>query len=204
LDAGGRTIGFLASGVDQITPTGHIKLGEAIARRGALISAFAPGEPARRGNFVARNRLVAGISLGVLVTEGAIKSGTKITADYAREQGKPIFAVPGPITSLMSQGPSELLKHGAYLVTGAKDIIRQLFKSDGLENNYFRKFNTEIALPKDPIQIKIKSIMDKDDGIDADGLARQLKLPVGQVGQSLTMMEIAGWVKQLDGKWHRV
>jgi DNA processing protein len=130
LKAGGRTIGLLASGIDWITPREHEALGRKILNQGALLSAFAPGESARRGNFVARNRLVAGMSLGVLVTEGAIQSGTRITADYAVAQNKLVFAVPGPITSQMSQGPSLLLKHGAKLVTGVEDILVALNQID--------------------------------------------------------------------------
>ena len=116
IENGGLTIAVLGSGVDVIYPPENRKLWEEISENGAVVSEFPLGYPAVPGNFPARNRIISGLSLGVLVTEAAEDSGALITASCAAEQGREVFSVPGPITSPLSKGTAELIKKGAKLV----------------------------------------------------------------------------------------
>lgn len=122
----GRTIAVLGNGLDQVYPPENKLLAEEISRQGALVSEYPLGTRPLPGNFPLRNRIISGLSLGVLVTEGRSKSGTKITARYAAEQGREVFAVPGPITSGTSLAPAELIRMGAKLVKNGNDIIEEL------------------------------------------------------------------------------
>lgn len=126
LEAKGKTVAILGCGVDIIYPRQNEKLYQNIIKSGGLIiSEFPPGHTVLKGLFVARNRLISGLSKGVLVIEGAADSGALITARYAAQQGKEVFAPPGPLTSQMSQAPNLLLKQGAKLVTSVEDILEE-------------------------------------------------------------------------------
>jgi DNA processing protein len=126
LDAGGATVGVLGHGIDRVYPPENTQLFSRVRERGLLITELAPGEEPNAGNFPRRNRLIAALSLGVLVVEMGEKSGAQHTVTYALEQGKEVFAVPGPISSTRSTGTNQLLKDGARLVTGADDILEEL------------------------------------------------------------------------------
>jgi DNA processing protein len=126
LDAGGATIGVLGHGIDRVYPPENAKLFARVRESGLLITELAPGEEPNAGNFPRRNRLIAALSLGVLVVEMGEKSGAQHTVTYALEQGKEVFAVPGPISSTRSTGTNQLLKDGARLVTSADDILEEL------------------------------------------------------------------------------
>lgn len=126
LEAGGPTIGVLGHGIDITYPPESGRLFGKVREKGLLITEFAPGEQPNAGNFPRRNRLIAALSLGVLVVEMGLKSGAQHTVTYALEQGKEVFAVPGPITSERSEGTNQLLKDGARLVTRAADILEEL------------------------------------------------------------------------------
>lgn len=126
IGSGGRTIAVLAHGLDMIYPPEHSKLAQEIVQHGALVTELAVGRKIDKANFVLRNRIISGLSLGVVVIEGKSRSGTKITARLAAEQGREVFAVPGPVHSLMSQAPMELIQTGAKLVTKVEDILEEL------------------------------------------------------------------------------
>ena len=127
LAVGGMTVAVLGHGLDQIYPPENKYLaGEIVKRSGALISEFPPGYPILPENFVIRNRIVSGLSSCVLIIEGAEKSGTLTTATHAAEQGKTVFAVPGNITSPLSNAPLFLLKNGARIATEPEDILEEL------------------------------------------------------------------------------
>src|SRR5712691_875057 len=126
LRAGGRTIAVLGSGVDVIYPPENRRLALEVADRGAVVSQFPLRTPPLAGYFPARNRVIAGLSLGVVVVEAAEKSGSLITAGLAGELGREVMAVPGPLTSLMSRGAHRLIQDGAALVQGWEDVVAQL------------------------------------------------------------------------------
>jgi len=126
LDAGGRSIAVLGSGVDQIYPYQNRKLAERMIERGALVSEYPLGVPPDRRNFQQRNRIITGLSRGLIMMEAGIKSGAMISAGFAAEQGRDLMVVPGKITDLQSQGTNHLLKQGATLVTSAEDVLQEL------------------------------------------------------------------------------
>ncbi|KLU63284.1 hypothetical protein CEB3_c03240 [Peptococcaceae bacterium CEB3] len=133
LAADGVTWAFLGNGLDTIYPPENRKLAEAILERGALLSEFVPGTPPDGGHFPARNRLISGACRGVVVIEAAAKSGALITADFALEQGREVFALPGPIFSEMSKGTNHLLRQGARIVDEVDDIWAEIpvWRKDG-------------------------------------------------------------------------
>lgn len=126
LDAGGRTIAVLASGLDEASPQSNIPLLKRVVQNGCALSSFPMGVRALRGNFPQRNRIVSGLSLGVVVVEAPPGSGALITARFAAEQGREVFAVPGPAGFANSRGPHELIRDGAKLVESVEDIIVEL------------------------------------------------------------------------------
>lgn len=126
LDSGGKTIAVLGSGLDIVYPAENKKLAEEIAKNGAVVSEFPLGSAPLASNFVARNRIVSGLSLAVLVTEAAVHSGSLITAGFAAEQSREVFAVPGPINSETSDGVNKLIKEGVHPVTEVEDILEIL------------------------------------------------------------------------------
>lgn len=127
IDAGGKTIAVLGCGIDIIAPSVNTDLYWRIIRgHGAIVSEVPPGVRTDKQRFVTRNRIISGLSLGVVVTEGTRQSGSLITANYAAQQGREVFAVPGPVTSKYSGAASFLLKNGAKLVESADDIIEEL------------------------------------------------------------------------------
>src|SRR5207248_2169597 len=126
LQAGGRTLAVLAGGLSRIYPPEHKELARQVAGAGALLSEAAMGMEPMAGMFPARNRIISGLSRAVVIVEAAEKSGALITASHAAEQGRPVFAVPGPIDSPASGGTNELLREGAVLCRGAADVLEEL------------------------------------------------------------------------------
>ena len=126
LDATGLTVAVLGTGLDRIYPARHVDLARAIAGRGALVSEFPPRTPARRENFPRRNRIISGLSLGTLVVEASLGSGSLITARVAVEQGREVFAIPGSIHNPLAKGCHQLIRDGAKLVETAQEVIDEL------------------------------------------------------------------------------
>ncbi len=126
LEAGGRTIAVLGCGVDIVYPKENRSLMEEICKKGAVISEYLPGTEPIPFNFPARNRIISGLSQGVIIVEASEKSGSLITADYALEQGKDVFAVPGNINSTNSSGTNRLIREGARIITCAGDILDEM------------------------------------------------------------------------------
>lgn len=122
----GKSIGVLGTGLDVIYPPSNTQCYEMLGRQGLLVSEFAPGVQPLAGNFPLRNRIISGLSLGVLVVEAALRSGSLITARLALEQNREVYAVPGPVFSKYSQGCQDLIRQGAHVVFAAEDIVRDL------------------------------------------------------------------------------
>lgn len=195
LDAGGYTIGVLGGGLDNIYPPSNKRLAsEMIASgRGVLISEYPLGYPAMPQNFPSRNRIVSGLSLGVVVVEGMEKSGTLLTASSAARQGREVFAVPGPVTSPMSRAPHFLLKNGAKLVEKTEDILEELDIKE-----IHKKQKAKRELPETEEEKKLFNIL-KSEPMDIDSLVRISGLATGVVLSTLTPMELKGMLKNIGG-----
>lgn len=191
INSRGITLGVLGCGLDLVYPPEHIKLAERIIDGGgALISELPLGMQPVPGNFPARNRIISGLSLGVVVTEAAEDSGSLITASLAGEQGREVFAVPGPITSPLSAGTADLIKKGAKLVSGVKDILEELSIKVS-EDGKLPKVSKE-NLSKE--EISIVEILENEN-MHINEIIRVLKSDSGIIGGILSMMEIKGIVK---------
>jgi DNA processing protein len=189
----GRTLAVLGCGVDIIYPAENRKLGQAIIENGALISEYPLGTNPESGNFPRRNRIISGLSLGVLIAEGAIQSGARITADYALEQGREVFAVPGTILRRSSSGPNYLIQNGAKLVTHVNDILEEL-------NLTMIAHHTEARaiIPDNEVEaVLLEQLSAEPVHVDELGQAAGLSAP--EVASALTMMELKGMVRQVEG-----
>lgn len=196
LKNGGRTIAVLGSGVDICYPPENKGLMEKIAEKGAVVSQFPPGTQLHPGLFPARNRLISGLSLGVLVTEAAHKSGTKITSEFAQKQKRPVFAVPGPITSKLSKGTNELIQMGAKLVYGVEDVLKELKIEAGGKRLEARKKEIKAESKEEEVLLKFLG----PTPVHIDDLVRESGLSISVVGSTLSLMEIKGKVKNVGNK----
>lgn len=193
LEAGGRTIAVFGCGIDHIYPAEHRKLAEQIASHGALVSDYPLGTPPEGRNFPPRNRIISGLSLGVLVTNAGKTSGALITADFAAEQGRDVFAVPGSILTQGSVGPNQLIQDGAKLVVRAEDILEELNLAMVAEQREARQ-----ALPEDETEAALLKRLSTDP-THVDELQQETDLPISQVTSTLAMMELKGIVRQVGG-----
>lgn len=195
LAAKGRTIAVLACGLDKFYPATNARLGQEILDKGgAIISEYPIGTIPFGPNFIARNRLVAGLAEAVLITEAAIKSGTLHTAGFALEQSKTVLAVPGNITSPESAGTNQLIKTGALTVTEAADVFMALKMNEGASKQQSLIGDT----PEELIILRLLA-----SGISDSGeLLKASTLNASSFNQNLTMLEIAGKIRPLGaGHW---
>lgn len=195
VDAGKRTIAVLGNGLDRMYPAANRNLAKKILQHnGLIISEYEEGTPPLPQHFPARNRIVAGLSLGVLVTEAAAQSGSLITANFALEQNRAVMATPGAITNTMSAGTNNLLKAGATPVTDAQDVLAAV----GLESVTLPK---QEATPASPREATILELLEA--GIaDSETLIEESRLTAAEFNQAITLMEISGKVRNLGaGKW---
>lgn len=197
LAAGGKTIAVLGGSLDDknIYPRNNFNLSQEIMENGALISDYPIETPAGiPGNFPARNRIIAGLSLGTLVIEAGEKSGTLITAENALESNREVFAVPGSIFSPQSSGTNNLIRKGAKIVTGVKDILEELNLEEMKQIKEARNIIPETK--EEEIILKILST----EPIHIDNLAKMSKLDTSVVSSTLMLMEIKGWTKNIGGQ----
>lgn len=193
LDAGGRTLAVMASGLDIIYPAENLGLARRIVEsgQGALLSEFPLGVKPEAGNFPARNRIISGLSLGVLVVEAPEKSGALITARRALEQGRDVFAVPGSILSSRSAGVNKLIQDGARPVMDVKDILDAL--------NLFmipQQVEMQAILPDNAEERMLLALLSHDPR-HIDELIRESGLPTMTVTATLTIMELKGMIRQM-------
>jgi len=195
LDAGGRTIAVLASGLDHIYPPANYNLAKRIVEsgQGALISAFPLGVKPEAGNFPARNHLISGLSLGVLITEAPQKSGAIITAGAALNQGREVFSVPGGIFSPGGMGVNKLIQEGAHPVTNVNDILSSL--------NLFmipEQAEVQAALPDNEEERALLGVLSHEPS-HVDEIIRATTLPAHSVIATLTTLELKGIVRHIGG-----
>lgn len=193
LQAGGRTIAVLGCGVDVIYPPEHRQLAEAIVDNGALISDYPPGTQPEGINFPPRNRIISGLSLATIVVEAGERSGALITADFALEQGRDVFAVPGNVFSPASRGTNRLIQKGAYVMVSPQDVLDVLDLSQVEDYKDARQ-----VLPADTTEAKILQVMDFEP-IHIDEICHAVGLPVEKVSATLTLMELKGMVQHVGG-----
>lgn len=189
----GQTWAVLGSGVNQIYPAQNRQLAEEIIKgHGAVISEFAPDHPASAGNFPSRNRIIAGLSKAVVVTEAAADSGSLITAKLAVESGREVFAVPGPITSSLSKGPIDLIRQGAKAVFDPQEILEELGIKLGQSAGVFSKQKKQLSEDEEKV---LKTLENEIKHIDEIG--RLLNFPSAKISALLLKMEISGLVQNL-------
>jgi DNA processing protein len=195
LKAGGKTLAVMPGGLDQIYPRSHYRLAKQILETGgALISEYPEGTPPLKEHFIARNRLVSGLSDGLLIIEAAEKSGTLHTAGFALDQGKTVMAVPGNVTSQLSYGTNSLIKSGAIMVTETADVLSAL----GLTFKTVRKYRPtgSTSAENNLLEMLSSGISDAALLLEASGLEAR------EFNQTLTMLEINGKIKPLGaGHW---
>ena len=223
LENSGRTLAVLGCGLDVVYPPENRKLYEQIPEQGALVSEFPLGAPPEARNFPIRNRIISGLSLGVVVVEAGENSGTGITAQIALDQGREVFAVPGPIDSPTSVGPHRLIQQGAKLVQDVEDIFqelpalkkgqRRLFAAPGrvretppppraaaLHRGGCRGYHTPPpAAPRPPPEDPLLALLGSDP-LSLEELVRATRLPAPQVLSRLTILELEGLIRELPGK----
>lgn len=193
VNVGGRTLAVLGSGVDRIYPPEHSRLSGKIEANGAVISDYAPGTPPDSANFPPRNRIISGLSKAVIVIEAGENSGSLITAAFAIEQGREVFAVPGPIHAPQSRGTNRLIQQGTRLLMSAGEILDyiQLTQSN-------RSLSTEKQLPMDTTESLLYSMLSQDPQY-IDDLAIAANLPIEKVSATLILLELKGLARQVGG-----
>jgi DNA processing protein len=193
LEAGGRTLAVLGSGVDRIYPPEHRRLGEQVIAQGALVSDYPPGTPPDANNFPPRNRLISGLSLAVIVVEAGATSGALITAAFAADQGREVFAVPGNINAPSSQGTNRLVRDGAHPLLDVQDVLEVLNLTMVTEQRVARA-----VLPADATEARLLQVLGRQP-LHVDDIRLQTGMPIEQVSAALALMELKGMVRQVGG-----
>lgn len=201
LEHGGRTLAVLGSGLSHIYPPENRPLAERISRQGALVSEFSMRTKPERLNFPLRNRIISGLSLGTVVVEAGERSGALITAQWALEQGREVFAVPGNVTAPTSRGTNRLIKMGAKLVEGVEDILEE-FPQYALGS-----IRAQSPTPKEfcqgdstPDESRLLALLDPAEARHIDWIIEQARFPTSVVSSLLLKLELEGKVTQLPGK----
>ena len=204
LQAGGRTIAVLGCGVNRIYPAEHRRLYDAVRDQGAVVSEFAFDTKPDRWNFPRRNRIISGLSLGVLVVEASDRSGSLHTAHHAVEQGREVFAVPGRIDVESSRGTHRLIQGGAKLITGVGDILDEL--PDAVRTAALQQHAAAQALVKEapadlsPQESQILALLGGEES-HIEAVIHASQLPAHVVASILATLELRGMVRQFPGKF---
>ena len=196
-DAVCPTVAVLGTGVDVVYPAENRALYAEIVSRGAVVSEFLPGTPARSTHFPIRNRVISGLARGVLVVEAGERSGTTITAGYAHEQGREVFAIPGRITDAKSVGTNRLIRDGeAKAVFGADDILCEFGAAEA--GGAIRVQRVDLTALTEPQRRVVRLLQAGERTIDE--LTEETSLPIGELNSLLTELHFSGIIKQLPGR----
>ena len=199
LDAGGRTIAVLASGVLEPYPPENVQLAEQIIEQGCLLSEAAPTMPPMSGMFPQRNRIISGLSLGTIVVEAPERSGALITARHAWEQNREVFAVPGQIDSRTAQGPHRLIRDGAKLVSSIEDVLEELGPMA------YETRRGDGATIRVPAEVTLNEIEQKvlqaitTQGSLIDDVTQESGLPVHRVLSTISVLEMRSLICRVSG-----
>ena len=216
IEEGGLAVGVIGSGIDIAYPPENADLYEAITEKGCIITEFPPGTPPAKKNFPIRNRIIAGLSRGVLVTEAPEKSGALITARLAMEEGRDVFAVPRNISDIKYNGTNILIQQGAKLVMHPNDILCEYPYAKKIEPQKSAAKPEKAVKPVNPHNDggeRLKSLSEKEREIvellikgdrQIDELSRELKAPVGELNTRLIMLEMKGIVTKLPGSMYKL
>ena len=194
LDAGGVTVAVLGCGIDRDYPAAHTELARRICERGLVVSEYEPGVEPAPWRFPARNRIIAGLTAATVIVEARERSGALITADFALEDGREVFAVPGEITSMLSTGANRLLRQGATPLTSTEDVLELFGLSPGQRP------------PAPTLSIVAAKLLERlaDGAVSADELARATELEPGRLAAGLAELELAGLVAEAEGRYRVV
>lgn len=193
LQNGGRTLAVLGSGVDRIYPPEHRRLAEQIIEHGALISDYPPGTSPDSANFPPRNRIISGLARAVIIVEAGKTSGALITAAFAAEQGREVFAVPGSIYAPQSLGANLLIQQGARPYLNCQDVLEILNMVQVSEQRTVRS-----VLPGDAVEARLYSLLGNEP-LHVDEIGQQTDLPIEKISSTLVIMELKGLVRQVGG-----
>ena len=193
LEAGGETVAVLGCGVDRDYPAAHAQLAARICERGLVVSEYAPGVEPAPWRFPARNRVIAGLAVATVVVEARERSGALITADFALEAGREVFAVPGEITSALSSGTNALLRLGATPLTAAADVLESLGVAPP------RTATPDLG----PVAARVLAALSESAG-GVDELVRRTELDAARVATALAELELGGAVAEADGLYRTV
>lgn len=196
LNAGGRTLAILGCGVDVVYPPENRRLAAQIVEDGALISDYPLGAAPEGQNFPPRNRIISGISQAVIVVEAGVTSGSLITATFAAEQGRDVFAVPGSILAPQCQGTNRLVRDGAAPLLSPQDVLEALNLEMVSEHRTAR-----VILPTEPIELQLYQVLGREP-MHVDDIRNQADLPIERVSATLALMELKGTVRQLGGMFY--
>ncbi len=191
LSAGGGTIAVLGTGIDVIYPRSHRTLTNDIAEKGLILTEFPPGTPPLAPNFPVRNRVISGLSHGVVIVEATSRSGSLITARTAAEQGREVFAVPGSIFAAGTEGTHRLIQYGAKLVHDVNDILEEL--PGGLLAR-----RESVVMPDSPLR-EVLAAFTREEATHIDAAAEKLGQSVASLSEAVLQLELGGWLRALPG-----
>jgi len=205
LDASGTSIAVMATGIDSVYPARHRGLAADLRQSGCLVSEFAPGTPPRRGNFPRRNRIISGMSLGVMVVEAALPSGSLITAGTALDQGREVFTLPWSVFHRGGAGCLRLLRDGAKMVQSAEDVLEELGAMYQLHSGLAFAMNSESPAAEPVGECRRQQVLELVgyETITVDELASSSALPIEQLLTELSALELDGLVERHAGGYIR-
>ncbi len=201
IEAKGKTIAVLGSGLEKLYPAKHRRLAHKVIDNGALVSEFIPDTPPKAENFPRRNRIISGLSTGVLVIEAAERSGSLITARYANEQGREVFALPGTIQNPMAKGSNNLIKNGAKLVSSVTDIFDEIGAltqcAISHQSSLFEQFEQEVITEQLPFPEVFATVGTEATPVDI--IAVRCQMPVHEIMMQLLELELQGFIAAVPG-----